>query len=235
MNIEIIGYRDWAKKCHELVATTLDEAQFRVSWASRFEAATADLTVLVGWSDIVPEEVIGKMRSSKVLLVAHPSVLPNYRGGSPIQHQIMEGLESSAVSLFRLDLDHQQAVDSGPLCWQSGYGLTGDLPSILREIGRVTAEGIVTVARALNEERLTFWEQPAPTDGGRTRRRPNESELHRIEIAESTGREIFDKIRALGGPYPRAYLKGSDGVRVYIEEARLAPERPDDRYYVGTP
>jgi len=35
----------------------------------------------------------------------HPSDLPKYRGGSPIQNQIIDGVKDSAVTLFKMDYD----------------------------------------------------------------------------------------------------------------------------------
>ena len=41
----------------------------------------------------------------------HPSSLPQYRGGSPIQNQIIDGIKESEVCIFKMEKE----IDSGQI------------------------------------------------------------------------------------------------------------------------
>lgn len=217
VNVDIIGYRDWARKLHYYVKNGLALRHNAYWFESTAYRTGVDLTFLVGWSEIVPPEFY----KDRTVLVLHPSPLPFYRGGSPIQHQIINGEDHSAVSLFRLDEAHPD-VDSGPLAWQQGYSLEGTLPQILERIAKVGARGALDVIAAAEDSTLSFWEQPEIDWVPKYRRRtPAESEVSAWEMANLTARQIHDKVRALGAPYPNAYWTAADGKRVYITETWL--------------
>ena len=59
-----------------------------------------DLIVLAGYMRILSSRFVG---SFDRLINVHPSLLPKYRGGSPMQHQIINGEKESAVTLFYMD------------------------------------------------------------------------------------------------------------------------------------
>ena len=68
----------------------------------------------------------------------HPSLLPEYRGASPVQRAIMEGRKSTGVTLFRLS----ETMDSGPILSQTPLPIannitSGELLSDLAEMGCV--------------------------------------------------------------------------------------------------
>ena len=41
----------------------------------------------------------------------HPSALPKFRGGSPIQNQIIRNIKNSKVTLFKMN----EKIDAGPI------------------------------------------------------------------------------------------------------------------------
>ena len=47
----------------------------------------------------------------------HPSPLPKYRGGSPIQNQIINGESKSAVTLFKIN----NKIDQGDIIYQKEF------------------------------------------------------------------------------------------------------------------
>lgn len=219
-HVDVVGYREWAHNAFRL-ATGLprieyqpraDAMHYREDTAETCE--DADVVFLVGWSALVPPAFYRK----RLTLVVHPSPLPRYRGGSPIQWQIIRGEDDSAVSIFRLD-DAHPSVDSGPLCFQRGYSLDGSLEQVLARIAKTTATGIRYVLDAYPN--VEFWEQPAPKKAALRRRTPVESEISVDEIKLSTARQLHDKVRALQDPYPNAFIVGADGRRLYITGTHL--------------
>ena len=85
-----------------------------------------DLILWYGWSKIIPNTVLKKYYS----VMLHPSPLPLYRGGSPIQNQIINGEEVSAVTLFKMD----EGIDTGDIISQLPLSLKGDLEEIFARI-----------------------------------------------------------------------------------------------------
>ncbi|SVE63951.1 uncharacterized protein METZ01_LOCUS516805, partial [marine metagenome] len=55
-----------------------------------------DIILFYGWSWIISETIVNTYKC----IMLHPSKLPKYRGGSPIQNQIIDGEIESAVTLF---------------------------------------------------------------------------------------------------------------------------------------
>lgn len=220
--VDLIGYREWARDI--AVSVWLDRprrADIHFHASTDDACPIAPLTYLVGWSEIVPPEFY----RDRTVLVLHPSALPAYRGGSPIQHQIIDGIDESAVTLFRLrDGD---SVDGGPIAWQRPYDLRGALSEVLNRISTVGAAGVSETIRQFIDGTITYREQE-PQGGvlGFTRRRrtPAESELRPVDFDRMTARQLHDFVRALAAPYPNAFITGSDGQRVYITGSRLDEE-----------
>lgn len=216
MIVDILGYREWARALAEIVRAD-ETGRTQVHWHGQFNVLCpdAELTFLVGWSEIVP----GEFLRERLVLVLHPSPLPRYRGGSPIQHQIMAGEEVSAVSIFRLDGAHP-AVDTGPLAWQQAFSLEGSLADVLGRIATVGARGVADVIAAHHNATLAFIEQVAGETYYR-RRTPEQSEITPDELRTLTARQLHDKVRALADPYPNAFIVGADGARLYLTGTHL--------------
>lgn len=218
-HVDVVGYRDWAEQAFFAVLTrrqvrndSIRSLHYRTDTA--IVCPDAEVVFLVGWSALVPPEFY----RDRMVLVVHPSALPAYAGGSPIQHQIIDGLTESAVSIFRLDDAHPE-VDSGPLAFQRGYSLEGPLAHVLTRIADVTAVGIEAILAQYPD--VCFWEQPPHETPSRRRRTPADSEITQLDLAAHSARDLYNKVRALQAPYPNAYIVCADGQRLYITDARL--------------
>lgn len=231
MLIDVIGYRDWARRLYDMArenygGITSEDLGTLWHWHDSTEFSRccfrADLTFLVGWSEIVPESFYDRDR---VVMVLHPSPLPRYRGGSPIQHQIIGGETESAISIFRLQSDYPE-VDSGPLAIQLPFSLEGSLADVLERIAKVGEIAVRSVVQSAEAGTLTFMPQP---EGGWSlpRRKPAESEITMQELEAWSGYRLANKVRALQDPYPNAFIRTAEGGRLYITEARWEPPGPD--------
>lgn len=74
------------------------------------EAAT--LAVLAYFGVILPKETLELF--SKGILNIHPSLLPQYRGATPVQSALLSGDKETGVSIMKLD----EKMDHGPLLAQ---------------------------------------------------------------------------------------------------------------------
>ncbi|MBI1863652.1 methionyl-tRNA formyltransferase [Candidatus Woesebacteria bacterium] len=76
------------------------------------EIEEADLGIVASYGKIIPESVIKNFRFG--ILNIHPSLLPKYRGASPIQYAIKEGEEKTGVTIIKMD----EKMDHGPIVSQ---------------------------------------------------------------------------------------------------------------------
>lgn len=79
----------------------------------------AEAAVLVAYGKMVPQDIIDIF--PKGIVNIHPSLLPEYRGSTPIETAILEGCEKTGVSLMKL----VKAMDAGPIWVQKEITLGG--------------------------------------------------------------------------------------------------------------
>lgn len=73
------------------------------------EVPEADLGVCAAYGAIIPQSVIDKFHYG--ILNIHPSLLPKYRGASPIQTAIAAGETETGVTIIKMDKE----LDHGPI------------------------------------------------------------------------------------------------------------------------
>lgn len=79
-----------------------------------------DLAILVAYGKIIPKEVLAIPKYG--FINVHPSLLPKYRGPSPIQSAILAGEEKTGVTIIKLD----EEVDHGPILGQTELKIEND-------------------------------------------------------------------------------------------------------------
>ena len=79
----------------------------------------ADLMVVVAYGSLLPKAVLEIPRYGAVNV--HPSLLPRWRGSTPIQSAILAGDEITGVSIIQLT----PRMDAGPILLQTPYPLSG--------------------------------------------------------------------------------------------------------------
>jgi methionyl-tRNA formyltransferase len=72
----------------------------------------AEIGILASYGEIIKKGVIDLFPHG--ILVIHPSLLPKYRGASPIPAAIVAGEETTGVTIFKMD----EKVDHGPIVSQ---------------------------------------------------------------------------------------------------------------------
>jgi methionyl-tRNA formyltransferase len=82
-------------------------------------ALEADIAVLVAYGRIIPQRVIDLF--PKGIINIHPSLLPRYRGPTPIESAVASGDAETGVSIMQLTA----GMDSGPVYGQSPMKLQG--------------------------------------------------------------------------------------------------------------
>ena len=118
-----------------------------------------DVAVVAAYGKIIPPEALAIPRFGFVNV--HPSLLPSYRGPSPMQAAIANGDAETGVTLIVLDAD----VDHGPIIAQERVTLS---PTIARRAleGELAERGAALLARVLPEY-LAGRIVPTPQDHAR--------------------------------------------------------------------
>lgn len=100
------------------------------------------IAILASYGALIPESIINIFPNG--IINIHPSLLPKWKGPSPIPFSLLNGDDVTGVTLIRLD----DEIDHGPILLQKPYSLKGnetaeDLLSILFEIGADMVKEIV--------------------------------------------------------------------------------------------
>ena len=80
----------------------------------------AELMIVAGWHRVVPARL--RKQFSLPCLGLHASLLPRYRGGSPLNWAILNGDTETGVSVFGL----ADGIDAGPLYGQARFAIASD-------------------------------------------------------------------------------------------------------------
>jgi methionyl-tRNA formyltransferase len=212
MKIIFCAYREWANN----VVNKIDKSFFQYKILSNnkdikneISNSNPDVIFFIGWSWIIPDEIINKYHS----ICVHPSKLPKYRGGSPIQNQIIDGITDSAVTLFKMNSE----LDAGDILFQKELNLNGELKDILNRIEITSVELIDNTLSKLNKnEQLIYYKQDESQATYSKRRKPEDSEITIFDLQNKTAKQIYNKIRCLQDPYPNAYITLGNGEKLYI-------------------
>lgn len=155
--------------------------------------------VLVSYGKIIPQTVIDLFQPGIVNI--HPSLLPKYRGPSPIESAIANRDKITGVTIMQLE----QAMDAGPIYYQETYPLdfTETQPELYQALGQLGAQLLTQKLPDIINGIL----QPIPQDNSRaTYCSLLSKDDSRLDPQQLTADQIEAKIRA-HLTYPRSRLK----------------------------
>lgn len=219
MNIACITYRNWAIDIYEKIAQVYHQKHNFLIWKSKSEFDEVklkefkpDLILWYGWSWMVDEKFLEDYES----IMLHPSPLPKYRGGSPIQNQIINGEKLGAVTLFRMN----EGLDKGDIYQQLPMSLEGSLTEIFQRISHLGFSATCNII----EGNYKLEPQDHRDSTYHKRRLPNDSEITLEELLNKPAEYLYNKVRMLADPYPNAYFKTIDGKKIIIKEAVISDD-----------
>lgn len=172
----------------------------------------ADMGILASYGEIIPKEVINLF--PKGILVVHPSLLPKYRGASPIPEAIKNGDTTTGVTIFKMD----EKVDHGPIVSQFKEDIlpTDTFETLRQKLFSRSAEVLAElvepylkgkiVPRAQDEAEATYTKMLTKEDG-------------KVDLKTDDSSEIERKLRAFT-PWPGVWTL-VEGKRLKILAAHL--------------
>ena len=78
-------------------------------------AGEYDVFIVASYGKIIPEKILETPRMG--VLNVHPSLLPKYRGPSPLESVLLDGEMTTGVSIMKLDKE----MDHGPILVQNMF------------------------------------------------------------------------------------------------------------------
>jgi len=143
------------------------------------------------WSWIVPTEILTDYKC----ICFHESNLPKFRGGSPIQNQIVRGIKKTKTTAFVMT----EKLDAGDILLQQDLSLSGSIDDIFSRMQQNDYEMIIKIIAGKYKVK-----KQRGTSTVYKRRKPEESEIKHLNFSKSY---LYDFIRMLGDPYPNAFIK----------------------------
>ena len=204
MQVVLIGYREWALSAFSKfkicpVLKSMDDLNTFLNDNDQKEKLCL---IFVGWSDIIKSDII----QNHICICLHPSDLPKYRGGTPIQHQRINGIKKTKLTAFRMD----NGIDSGPIIYKADISIDGHMNDIFLSLSLGTAK---IINKIIMNKDINFLNGEPQRDEDATfymRRKPIDSQITIDELVNSTAEELYNKICSLEDPYPNAFIKTKD-------------------------
>lgn len=189
--------------------------------------ASPDVLVVVAYGELLPAEVLALPHLGAVNL--HFSLLPRWRGASPVQHAILAGDTSTGVSAMLMD----EGLDTGPvlLAQQIAIEPWEDAGSLGARLAEVGAPLLVAVIRSLAAGAAT----PIAQDGSKATSAPKLSKTDRILDWTQTGESVVRRVRALS-PEPGAETwRSGRALKIFAADVCEPGSTPHDSTPGGEP
>lgn len=166
-----------------------------------FAGYNLDLAIVAAYGLILPKTILDAPEYGCINI--HASLLPRWRGASPIQHAIWKGDEETGVTLMQMD----EGLDTGDELMKRSIPITGETTaqSLHDDLAQLGGEMLIEALE--NIETLTG----TPQDNEKSTYAPLlTKEDGRIDWTQSAS-EIDRQIRALN-PWPGTYTQ--DGFKI---------------------
>jgi len=178
-----------------------------------FRDLDADLAVVAAYGLLLPESILSAPRLGCINI--HASLLPRWRGASPIQQAILHGDETSGISIMQME----RGLDTGPVLMQASFPLDPHetAGSLHDKLASLAAQMIVAAVEGLASGEST----PTPQDDAKATLAPKiKKEDGAIDWAKDA-KAIERKVRAFN-PFPGTWF-ALQGNRIRILGGKVIP------------
>jgi methionyl-tRNA formyltransferase len=177
----------------------------------RSHLPSPDLFIVVAYGKILPEEIINLPKFGSINI--HYSLLPKYRGASPVESAILNGDTETGITIQKM----QFKMDSGPIIAQEKVTILPDekAPDLRKRLIKIGGELLVKILPDFvdekikpilqNENETTFCKKIKKEDG-------------LIDLNDDPVKN-YNKFRAYAA-WPRTFFF-KDGKRIIITDAKL--------------
>ncbi len=160
----------------------------------RIDKIKPKIIFFIHWSKKIPSSIYRRF----FCIQFHCSSLPKFRGGSPVQNQILKGIKKTKLTAFKID----NKIDTGEICLIKSLSLNGRASEIYSRIERISIKMIIKLSLM---KKIIFKPQKGRSSFFK-RRLPSESKISLKEFNNT--KKLYDFLRMLDAPdYPNAFLE----------------------------
>ena len=173
----------------------------------------ADVIFCVGWSHLLSNSILSMTKHG--VIGFHPAKLPANRGRHPIIWAIALGLESTASTFFKMELD----ADSGPIVNQMDIIIEDyfDARLLYNKVLDAVSIQVPIIAEGLANQTIQFAKQDPMKSNSWRKRNKNDG----IIDFRMSSVDIHNLVLALSAPYPGADVR-VDGVLYKIWHSEMS-------------
>ena len=156
----------------------------------------ADVAVLASYGKIIPERIINAFPGG--IINIHPSLLPKYRGTTPIESALLNGDTETGVSVMRL----VKAMDAGNILAQVKVKITPDTTkqSLYEELAQAGANALIEVLPKVVAKNASETPQDEAQASFTAQLDKSQSQL---QPALKTAKTLSNEVRAFAG-FPKS-------------------------------
>lgn len=186
-----------------------------------------DIVIVAAYGKILPEKMLGIPRFGCVNV--HASLLPRWRGASPIQNALLAGDTETGISIMLMD----RGMDTGPLLGQSSIPIAPDdtTETLLPKLMEKGSSLLLSILPEWLEKKI----EPTPQqETGATLCQLIERDDGKI-IWSDEATSIYNRFRALT-PWPGVFTfwkKDGSLLRVKLHRISLQKKSPETKHELG--
>lgn len=171
----------------------------------------ADIFVVAAFGQILSQEILDMPRFGSVNI--HASLLPKYRGASPIQHVIVDGEEKTGITIMQMDA----GIDTGDMLYKKEVIIenTDTFETLHDKLAVAGAEAIVEALPLLEAGKLIPEKQKEEESSHVTM---IDKEMGRLDFAKEA--VVLDRLIRGFNPWPSAFTSYK-GKQLKVWEARV--------------
>src|SRR3989344_5728434 len=143
MKLIFFGTSDFSKPVFEALK---EEGYSPILWdlekgIEEFKKMESDICIVAAYGKIIPKEYLEIPKYG--FLNIHPSLLPKYRGPSPIQTAILNGEKETGVTIILMD----EKADHGPILTNSKFKIQNSksYKELEKELAKLGAQLLVEI------------------------------------------------------------------------------------------
>ena len=193
MNYVFCAYRKWALEIFDVLNRKYDNFFLiknpKQLTYKKIKKIDPKFIFFPDWSWKVP----GKIFQNFDCVCFHEADLPKFRGGSPLQNQIIRGLEKTKTTTFLMN----EKMDGGPIIMKRTLSLKGGISEIIERMKKNDLE----IINKILSDKFTITKQTGRSSTFK-RRKPEDSEIS----LNHSKKYLYNFIRMLEDPYPNAFL-----------------------------
>jgi methionyl-tRNA formyltransferase len=187
------------------------------SLSANLHTLNPDLFVVAAYGKIIPQEVIDIPKYGS--LNVHPSLLPAYRGATPIQTAILNGDQISGLTIYKMD----EKMDHGPIVFQEQIKLTDkdNNESLSNKLFSLSAQLLIQIipdfvngnlqVQAQDDEKATFCKTLSKQSGY-------------FDILQPPSLDQLDRTTRAYFPWPTAWTTWNNKVVKFYPDQKIQME-----------